>query len=1101
MAGIILLAGCGRRQSHVADDGGVGYDGFVYDTGTPWEAGSPDGSPDGPPPCVPDCAKICAMQANCGLIPASGVAECEKQCKANPGTPELVCLGQLACAASPDCAAAKKCKADPKAPDLTVSHSATSPSSGQIAYTAKVCNVGTGAASGFTVHMYNNNSNPPVTGQKGDHIVKVSSLGPNTCKSVTASSTGLAAGAYNTWAQVDTESAIVETDETNNVSGPVAVKVADTKPQKPDLVVSNLLVQVSSSAGTAKYTATVCNNGLGAAAGTSLDIYVDSASSPSLKQAGDTSLTVSSLAAGACTSLTWSTKLTSGKTYSSWATVDRLNTIAESGEANNRYGPVKFTVGGTTKLPDLVVTSMTVTAGKTSGAFKISVCNQGTAASGKTSYLRLYANLTAAPTKNTKYTKIIGIASLAASACKALTWSVSAKPGSYKSWAAIDMEGLIKENVESNNTYGPVTWTVAGTTQKPDITVIAMTAQANAAGTVSYTATVCNKGKGSTGKGFAIGWYTNRSTAPTTSSTPDGTGTFTAALGPGDCKTVSWFKSLKAGTYASWVLADQKNAIAETGEGNNYYGPVKVTVAGTSPQPDLYIASMKATPSGGTITYHYYQVSVCNKGNAMSSYATLELYLNRSSKPGSGTAGNYTTTVTNLAPGTCQNRNFSLVLSPGTYKSWAYVDRSNVIKESNETNNIYGPLTVKVAGTGKPDLQVINVSTSTNATGYTYYYMTVCNKGTAVAGNARIDLYYNLSKAPDGKTPGNHSTYVGALNAGACTTRTGYTTLPGGTYKSWVYVDRENVVFESNEGNNTYGPVTVKVSGTGKSDLQITNVSTSPYSSGYTMYYVTVCNKGTAPAGYARIDLYYNRSTKPAVTDVGERYTNTTTLQAGACTTRNIYATLGPGTYNSWLWVDRINSVIESNEGNNIYGPVKVTVGSTSTADLYVSALKTTTSSSGATTYYITVCNAGLSTASSTTVDLYYNRSYTPSQWTAGDKVYSVKSLAAKACTTVTASASLKSGTYTSWARVDRSNKVKETNEYNNVHGPVTVIVGSTSNLCTTVCSVLVNPCKYLQPSQVGMCLAMCQAQSKAKQQCAYKQALAKNCTAIIQCL
>ena len=70
---------------------------------------------------------------------------------------------------------------------------------------------------------------------------------------------------------------------------------------------------------------------------------------------------------------------------------------------------MKFTVGGTTKLPDLVVTSMTVTTSKTGGVFKISVCNQGTASSAKTSYLWLFANLASKPGANGMVSRCRGL--------------------------------------------------------------------------------------------------------------------------------------------------------------------------------------------------------------------------------------------------------------------------------------------------------------------------------------------------------------------------------------------------------------------------------------------------------------------------------------------------------------------------------------------------------------------------------------------------------------------------------------------------------------------------------------------------------------------
>ena len=94
----------------------------------------------------------------------------------------------------------------------------------------------------------------------------------------------------------------------------------------------------------------------------------------------------------------------------------------------------------------------------------------------------------------------------------------------------------------------------------------------------------------------------------------------------------------------------------------------------------------------------------------------------------------------------------------------------------------------------------------------------------------------------------------------------------------------------------------------------------------------------------------------------------------------------------------------------------------------------------------------------------------------------------------------LQSGTYTSWARVYRQNYVKESNENNNVRGPYKFTVGSTPNQCPIVCGTLTTTCG-LPSSQYAMCISYCNSMSQAKKDCAYKNALAKNCNGIMGCL
>ena len=124
---------------------------------------------DGPLPCTPDCTKICELERGCGIISSGQVQGCINTCQASPTKPELLCLGQLACQPPPpNCVAAKACISNPKVPDLTVTHSVSSPAAGQILFMATVCNKGTGDAKTFRVHFYRNLSSPPTSGQPGD---------------------------------------------------------------------------------------------------------------------------------------------------------------------------------------------------------------------------------------------------------------------------------------------------------------------------------------------------------------------------------------------------------------------------------------------------------------------------------------------------------------------------------------------------------------------------------------------------------------------------------------------------------------------------------------------------------------------------------------------------------------------------------------------------------------------------------------------------------------------------------------------------------------------------------------------------------------------
>ncbi len=932
-----------------------------------------------------------------------------------------------------------------KTPDLVVSKlSASTSASGATTYTATVCNKGTASAQGYSyVYFYINRSTQPKVGDTPNGTAYLGyNITAGNCVSRSWSTLLKPGATYSSWALADGSNAVKELIESNNAYGPIKVSPGTTG--LPDLTVT---MKAATSGSTATYYVTLCNNSKTSASGNMyVWFYLNSASKPGTGIKPTATLFMgSSLAAGGCVTKTYKASGLSSGTYYSWATADPYSYVKESNELNNTYGPLTVTIGGTTKLPDLVP-SMSATTSSTAATYKITVCNKGAVAA-KGVYVSLFANSASKPSGSTPPTLLLYMAAtLSPGLCVGTTKSVSLKPGTYSSWLLADQKNAIKESNEINNTYGPLKVTVGGTTKLPDL-VPTLSAKVGPSGQVYYSVQVCNKGTGAASGYIYLPIYINSAAKPGPSTPYNKQFYLGTSMAAGACKTLSWQTTLKPGTYFSWAVADQKNYIKESNETNNHYGPLKITVSGTTTQADLYIAGISINH---TSSYTYLYVQVCNGGKVAVPYAKVELYYNRSTKPSANTVGDRESSVYNLNPGQCQQRNFYTVLSPGKYNSYAYVDRGNAVKESNESNNVYGPKSYTIPGSGKPDLYISSV-TATQTTGYVYYYVTVCNKGNAKSGYTNLDLYYNRSSAPPTSLAGNTSTTMYALNPGACQTRTMYAGLPGGVYKSWVRVDRTNVVYESNENNNLYGPQTVKVSGTGKPDLQITGVSFASSPTGYHYYYVTLCNKGTATAVNTTLEVYYNRTTKPTSSIPGDYKTSTGTLYAGACTTRTVYAALSPGTYTSWFYLDRTNAVLESNEANNVFGPKKVTIGGAGTPDLTISSINPVKSSTGYLYYYITVCNKGKGTATSSTLDLYYNRSSAPSTYMPGNRTTSVSQLAAGACITRTIYASnLPSGTLKSWARIDRTNKVKESNENNNLFGPVTVVNNSQPDLRVT---------------------------------------------------
>jgi subtilase family serine protease len=779
---VLLLGGCGR--SPLAHDGG--RDLRPPDQGAPGE---------GARPCAPTCAEICSLRKSCALLPKAGYDSCVDACEAAPALPTNLCLGQIVCReGTTSCKEVEGCVTSPTLPDLVLgSFVASSLADGQLALSVRVCNQGSADALPSTLHLYLNRSVAPALKEAGDRVLKLGGLAAGACVE-RASTESVAGGSYSSWAQVDAENAVLESSEANNVAGPAFTQVGG-KPL-PDLVVTSLLA--SASGGGATYVARVCNTGSAPSGATQLDLYVHRPSAPPPGAAGDAELAVQPLLAGSCQQLTATgVTIVGAGTKSSWAYVDRQGGVVEHSESNNVYGPVSLQAE---ELPDLVIASVTVSdAGGNTAAFSATICNQGLAASTTPVDLSFYPSRASAPDASSLPTLSKTIGPLAAGVCTLLSWYHGyPSPGVYSAWLWLDRLGVQAESDEKN-LHGPIKVAVGG--GPPDLTV-SLSASVGASGVVSYTATVCNKGTGASPPAGLDLYYHAPSPPPPFQSGDQSSSV--PPIAPGDCAAVKLIASLATGTYLSRAWVDRSGYVQETVENNNLCAPLTVSVnAGNG--PDLVIGSFSTFVNANNV---YYYLSVCNAGTGYSAVSAVEIYHNRATPPTATTVGDQTKSVISLGVGGCTPFTFVTTLPKGSYQAWAYVDRVDVAKETNETNNLKGPLTVTVSGGQGVDLVVSALSYNT-ASGT--YSVTVCNKGGGTSWASTVDLYYNRTTAPKTTDWGNASLPFASLAGGACTTLSHSAKLTPGSYSSWAQVDRFAQVPESDEGNNVYGPLLFSV--------------------------------------------------------------------------------------------------------------------------------------------------------------------------------------------------------------------------------------------------------------------------------------------------
>ncbi len=114
-------------------------------------------------------------------------------------------------------------------------------------------------------------------------------------------------------------------------------------------------------------------------------------------------------------------------------------------------------------------------------------------------------------------------------------------------------------------------------------------------------------------------------------------------------------------------------------------------------------------------------------------------------------------------------------------------------------------------------------------------------------------------------------------------------------------------------------------------DLVVTGILTDPAEPdpGETVnIHVTVKNQGTGNAGGFYLDWYANESAPPSPPPYGDQYEFITSLAPGASYTMDTTYTYNTtGIYHMYAYADTEKEVTESNEYNNVMGPVNIIVG------------------------------------------------------------------------------------------------------------------------------------------------------------------------------
>jgi hypothetical protein len=140
---------------------------------------------------------------------------------------------------------------------------------------------------------------------------------------------------------------------------------------------------------------------------------------------------------------------------------------------------------------------------------------------------------------------------------------------------------------------------------------------------------------------------------------------------------------------------------------------------------------------------------------------------------------------------------------------------TTVVSVTAPTYVVYLPLVLRDYSTNLPDLLITDVTAVQQGDGY-FVSVTVENQGPQPVGyvnNFYVDLYVDQEPARylDGDVIWGAQWFW--FDVGESYTFSETITLTAGTHDLYAQVDTDDTVMEADEGNNTYGPLTVDVAG------------------------------------------------------------------------------------------------------------------------------------------------------------------------------------------------------------------------------------------------------------------------------------------------
>ena len=492
-----------------------------------------------------------------------------------------------------------------------------------------------------------------------------------------------ATGSYYVIAKADSDGAVPENNETNNVKTNGLIKIG------PDLIVSALSAPASAAAGsTITVSETTRNQGGGAANASATRFFLSANSSIDASDVVLGNRPVPPLAAGESAAGSASLVIpasTPAGTYYVIAQGDGETAVAETAETNNTRVVSGLKIGA-----DLIVTSVSGPASAAAGAtitLTDTTKNQGTgtAAASATGFYLSTDSIVGSTDVLLGSRPVVELPAGAASTGSVSLQIPAATPiGSYYVIARTDWNDVVAETLQTNNDKAYGTLRIGG-----DLVVSALSVPATAtvAGSITVNDTTRNDGPQAV-PASSTAFYLSSNAIFDPADVLLGSravGSLAPAAISSAATPVAIPAGTPAGSYYLIALADGNTAVSESNENNN----TRFVAVGVG--PDLVVSVLSAPTSAARGSVISVTDTVMNQGADVAGASVTSFYLSANAMLGADDILLGTRTVAAIGVGMTETGSVPLVIpastTAGAYYIIAKADGQNAVPESQENNN------------------------------------------------------------------------------------------------------------------------------------------------------------------------------------------------------------------------------------------------------------------------------------------------------------------------------------------------------------------------------------------------------------------------------